>query len=108
MSEWRKSFVSDSERNEMIGRFTQTKVDAQRKLSEIDAKLGLLGDRLQELGCALRDLKQSISKDTLRELLRFGPESGVTVDGLINFLNERQRLEGTIRDCETQLRNLGV
>jgi len=108
LTEWRKCFVSESESNEMIGRFTKSKVEAQRRVSEIDIKLGQLGERLEKLGRALRDVKQSVSKDSLRELLRFGPESGVTVDGIMDHMNERQRLEITIRDCETQLRNLGV
>jgi archaellum component FlaC len=108
LEEWRRRFVSESELHESIGRFTKSKAEAQKRLSEIDTKLDALGERLERLGRALRDVKQSVSKDILRELLRFGPESGVTADGVIEFLNERNRLEITIRDCETRLSNLGV
>jgi hypothetical protein len=96
LADWRKRFVSDSESNEMIGGFTKAAAEARRKLAEIDTKLGQLGERLEQLGRALRDTKQSVSKDSLRALLRFGPESGVTVDGIVDVLNERQRLAARV------------
>jgi hypothetical protein len=108
LSEWRKRFVSDSELNQMVGEFTRQRSEAQNKLAEIDTKLAQLGDRLECLGKSLQRPDPSITSEELSKLLRFGPESGVTVDGIVDFLNERNRLGITIADCELRLRNMGV
>ena len=97
--------MSDNEKHRMIGELVEQRRNAEKKRNEIDHKLNLLGERLQKLGRALRDREQ-LSIDALRALLWFGPESGVTVEGLLDFLNERQIQENLIRDYDIALRRL--
>lgn len=106
LKEWRKSFVSEDESDRMIGEWIRQKSEAERRRNEIDGLLIALGDRLEKLGRALQS--KDLSIDSLRELLHFGPQSGITVDGIESFLQERDRLEITVRDCGIQIRNLGV
>lgn len=100
--------MSEPERHQMIGKLIAEKSVASQRRAEIDTKLKALGERLERLGRGLQNPERSVSEDSLRELLAFGPDSGVTVDGLVGILNERQRLSITIRDCEQRLGDLGV
>jgi hypothetical protein len=100
--------VSNDEVHRMIGELTTAKMAVLRRRSEIDIKLEGVGARLEQLGRALRDLERSISKNALADLVRFGPESGVTVDGIVELVNERNRLSNQVDGYESKLRNLGV
>jgi hypothetical protein len=98
--------VSESEGHQIIGKLTDQKEAAESRLSEIDENLEELGERLEKLGSELR--KRPATLEKLRDLLGFGPDSMVKIEGLLEMLGERKRLQISADDCAMRLRNLGT
>jgi hypothetical protein len=92
LAEWRKRFVSDDQLNRITGEFTRLKSESQKRLAEIDTTLEQLGDRLERLGRSLQRPNPSIQNEELSRLLHFGPASGVTVNGIIDFLAHHRKV----------------
>ncbi len=111
--QWRR-FVSEAESNQQLADLLKRKASATKAVAELNTKLEQLAHRFREVGDnLLRYIERSpavklYNDETLSNSLKFGMESGVSTDGLVGMIQERDRQAMTIEYINVDLRNRGV
>jgi len=109
---WRR-FVSEAESNQQLADLLKRRAEATKAVAEINTKLKSLAARFHEVG---DNLERYAKHDPARKLyedgellgsLHFGPQSGVSVEGLVAMIQERDRQNITLSGIGVDLRNRG-
>lgn len=106
--------MSEAESNQQLADLLKRRANATKAVAELNTKLEQLAHRFHEVGDnLLRYMERSPAvklgnDESLGDSLKFGSESGVSTDGLVGMIQERDRQAMTIEYINVDLRNRGV
>jgi len=111
--------VSENELNRQIADLTREKFEADHGVAALEGELAQIAKRFDELGSNIKrylNRRESDDErrpnvrfdhdDILRKSLDFGPDSGITIDGLVDRMRKRDQLIRRIDEINIQIRRL--